>query len=149
LTDVLKGFIVGNQIPNLIPDPSFDHNSCILNLNEQCEGILSIYTLRFSNGFIKAQFGVFLLFQLRFWTFKTFAQVQFPKWECTWESLDFIFCTNTLSWPHGPLHLTLNYEPDVRVTTILIIFLLKPFDTYLIITMNIYLITCSLINYNY
>jgi hypothetical protein len=28
-TLALMGFVVGNQTPNLIPDPSFDHNSCI------------------------------------------------------------------------------------------------------------------------
>ncbi len=34
LTPTLKGFVVKNQIPNLTPDPSFDHNSCISSLNE-------------------------------------------------------------------------------------------------------------------
>jgi len=31
----LKGFMVKNQISNLIPNPSFDHNSCILSLYKQ------------------------------------------------------------------------------------------------------------------
>jgi hypothetical protein len=44
LTPTLREFVVGNQIPNLTPNPSFDHNSCISNLNEQCEGTLGIYT---------------------------------------------------------------------------------------------------------
>jgi len=30
----IQGFVVGSQIPNLTPNPSFDHNSCILGLNE-------------------------------------------------------------------------------------------------------------------
>jgi hypothetical protein len=30
----LRGFVVGSQISNLTPNPSFDHNSCILSLNE-------------------------------------------------------------------------------------------------------------------
>jgi hypothetical protein len=30
----LRGFVVGSQIFNLILDPSFDHNLCILGLNE-------------------------------------------------------------------------------------------------------------------
>jgi hypothetical protein len=34
LTLILRGFVVGSQIPNLTPNPSFDHNSCILCLNE-------------------------------------------------------------------------------------------------------------------
>jgi hypothetical protein len=42
LTPTLKGFVVGSQIFNLVPDPSFDHNSCILGLNEQCNGTLGI-----------------------------------------------------------------------------------------------------------
>jgi hypothetical protein len=46
LTVVLRGFLIGSQIFNLIPTPSFDHNSCILGLNEQCKGTLGIYTLR-------------------------------------------------------------------------------------------------------
>jgi hypothetical protein len=29
LTPALRGFVVGNQILNLTPNPSFDHNSCI------------------------------------------------------------------------------------------------------------------------
>jgi hypothetical protein len=43
LTPTFKRCVVGNQISNLTPSFSFDHNSCTLGLNEQCEGILSIY----------------------------------------------------------------------------------------------------------
>ncbi len=46
LTPTLKGFVLESQIPNLTPNHSFDHNSCILGLNEQCEGTLGIYTSR-------------------------------------------------------------------------------------------------------
>jgi hypothetical protein len=46
LTLAIRGFMVGSQIPNLTPCPSFDHNSCILSLNEQCEGTLGMYILR-------------------------------------------------------------------------------------------------------
>jgi len=42
----LKGFLVGSQILNLIINFSFDYNSCILHLNEQCEGTLGIHTSR-------------------------------------------------------------------------------------------------------
>jgi hypothetical protein len=34
-TFVLRGFVVGSQIPNLIPNLSFDHNSCFSYLDEQ------------------------------------------------------------------------------------------------------------------
>jgi hypothetical protein len=46
LTLALKGFVAENQILNLIPNPSFHHNSCVSNLNEQCEGTLGSYTSR-------------------------------------------------------------------------------------------------------
>jgi hypothetical protein len=34
LIPILIGFVIESQILNLIPDLSFDHNSCILTLNE-------------------------------------------------------------------------------------------------------------------
>jgi len=46
LTLNLRGFMVKSQILNLTPSPYFDHNSCISSLNEQCKGILGIYTSR-------------------------------------------------------------------------------------------------------
>jgi hypothetical protein len=46
LIPAFKGFTVGNQILNLTSTPPFDHNSCKLSLNEQCEGNLSIHTSR-------------------------------------------------------------------------------------------------------
>ncbi len=46
LTLALKGFVIASQIFNLTPNLSFDHNSCILDLNEQCDSTLGIYTSR-------------------------------------------------------------------------------------------------------
>jgi hypothetical protein len=46
LTFAFKGFMLKSQIPNLTPTPSFDHNSCKLGLNKQCEGTLNIYASR-------------------------------------------------------------------------------------------------------
>jgi hypothetical protein len=77
---------------------------------------------------MQTQFGVFLPFQPRLWTFKTPTRLQLPKWEYTWESSGSIPCTlphlwecvshpNTLSWPHGPLCLALNRKPNFKVTT--------------------------------
>ncbi len=40
LAPILKRFVVNSQIPNLNPNTSFDHNLCILNLNEYCESTL-------------------------------------------------------------------------------------------------------------
>jgi hypothetical protein len=41
-----RGLWSGVKFPIWLLPPSFDHNSCKSNLNEQCEGTLSIYTLR-------------------------------------------------------------------------------------------------------
>ncbi len=38
--------VVGSQIGNLPPDPSFDHNLCFKCLNESCKPILNIYVPR-------------------------------------------------------------------------------------------------------
>ncbi len=72
--------------------------------------------------------GCIFPFQPRLWTFRTPAQVQLPKWECTWESLgstpytfphlwQHVSHPNTLFWPHGPLHSTFSHEPSVRIVT--------------------------------
>jgi hypothetical protein len=39
-------FVVGSQIANLTPDPSFDHNLCCRCPNGSCKAILDIYTSR-------------------------------------------------------------------------------------------------------
>jgi hypothetical protein len=65
LTLALRRFVVGSQIPNLTPNLSFDHNSCISCLNEQCEGTLGIYTLIPFQWYSK-KFGVFFCFKPRF-----------------------------------------------------------------------------------
>jgi len=39
-------FVVGSQIANLTPDPSFDHNLCCRCLNGWCKAIFDIYTSR-------------------------------------------------------------------------------------------------------
>jgi hypothetical protein len=46
LTFFFKEFVIKNQISNLTPTPSCNHNSCKSSLNEQCEGTLSIYDSR-------------------------------------------------------------------------------------------------------
>jgi len=38
--------VVGSQIANLIPDPSFSHSLCLKYSNGSCEPILDIYVLR-------------------------------------------------------------------------------------------------------
>lgn len=41
-TPTLMGFVIKSQIFNLTLGPSFDHNSYIYNLNEQCKGTLGM-----------------------------------------------------------------------------------------------------------
>jgi hypothetical protein len=57
LTLAFKGFVVKSQIPNLIPAPSFDHNSCKLSLNEQSKAFEASMLQNLCNGFLGAQFG--------------------------------------------------------------------------------------------
>jgi hypothetical protein len=64
-TLVLKGFVIKGQIPILTSNPSFNHNSCISSINEQCKGTLSIYTLELSNNILGVWIGACLPFQLR------------------------------------------------------------------------------------
>jgi hypothetical protein len=42
LASTLKGFVVRSPIPNLTHGASFDYNSCISSLNEECKGTLGI-----------------------------------------------------------------------------------------------------------
>ncbi len=81
LTPIFKGFVVGNQIPNLTLAPSFDHNSCKLGLNEQCKGTLSIYASWVSNGILRAQFGVFFPFSTKALNIHNFHTNATPKVE--------------------------------------------------------------------
>ncbi len=53
LTIFLKRFVVGNQIKNLILAFSFNYNSCISSLNNQCEGILCIYISNLFNNILR------------------------------------------------------------------------------------------------
>jgi hypothetical protein len=57
--------MVESQIPNLTFGPSFDHNSCNLGLNEQCEAIVGIFTSKPFQWYPRAQFGACLPFQRR------------------------------------------------------------------------------------
>jgi hypothetical protein len=66
LTLTLKGFVIGSQIPNLTPDPSFDHNSCISSLNDQGEGTLEIFILRPFQWYFGGPIWCFLSFQPKF-----------------------------------------------------------------------------------
>jgi len=128
LTCTLRGFVVRNQILNLILGPSFDHNSFISNLNEQCKGILSIYTLKPFQWYLGRAYLVFFYLFNQGSKYLTLAQIQLSKWECIWESLGSISCVlphlwecislpNTFFWPHVPLHPTLNCKPNVGVMT--------------------------------
>jgi hypothetical protein len=62
LTPILRGFLVRNQIPNLTLGPSFDHNSCILSLNEQCKDTLNMYISRVFQWYPRAPIDVLFFF---------------------------------------------------------------------------------------
>jgi hypothetical protein len=65
LTPALRGFVVGSQILNLTPDLSFDHNSCISSLNEQCKGTFGIYTLRPFQWYLEGPIWCFFSFLIK------------------------------------------------------------------------------------
>jgi len=63
LTHALRGLVFGSQFPNLTPNLSFDHNSCISSLNEHARTFLASTLQDLSNGILEAQFGVWFPFQ--------------------------------------------------------------------------------------
>ncbi len=58
--------MVKNQIPNLTIDLSYDHNSCISSINEQCKPVLASTFQDLSNDIMRALFGVFFVFNQGF-----------------------------------------------------------------------------------
>jgi hypothetical protein len=92
LTPILRGFVVGSQIHNLTPKLSFDHNSCILGLNEQCEGTLNIYTLRPFQWYHEGPIWWFFIFSIKVLNIWNSRISAIPKVGCTWESLGSISC---------------------------------------------------------
>jgi hypothetical protein len=65
LTPTLRGFMVESWIFNITLDPSLDHNLCILGLNEQYEGTLSIYILRPFQWYLKGPIWCFFSFSTK------------------------------------------------------------------------------------
>jgi len=98
LTPTFKGFVVKNQIPNLTLAPSFDHNSRKSSLNEQWEGTWSIYALGIFQWCPRGPIWCLFSFLTKALNICNPTWVQFPKWECTWESLGFIPCTLPHFW---------------------------------------------------
>jgi hypothetical protein len=76
LHNPIKDHLGRSEIFNLTINPYLDHNSCIISLNEQYEGILSIYILRpFQWHFEGAQVGICVPFQPWLSTLGTPAQM--------------------------------------------------------------------------
>jgi hypothetical protein len=93
-------FLVGSQIGNLTPSPSFDHNLCFKCLNEQCEPILDICVPRAFQWYKEHHkplgFDPWNC-SLKFWeSTKTPLGLHLPTWELPWE------CECSL--PHTPSH---------------------------------------------
>jgi hypothetical protein len=70
-------WMVGSQITNLTPDPSFDHNLCYKYSNETCKNILDLYVPRafqwYKELFNMMNFDLCNSFLNYFWG---------PTWEC-------------------------------------------------------------------
>jgi hypothetical protein len=98
-------FVVGSQIGNLTPGPSFGHNLCFRCPNEQCELILDIYFPRAFQWYNAISHWV-LTPVIALWSFGSPPRLHLPKWELPWE------CEG--SFPHSPSHfLTLPGVCDV------------------------------------
>jgi hypothetical protein len=88
--------VVGSQIANLTPDPSFDHNLCFRCPNGSCEHILDIYIPRAFQWYRNASIQWVLTPTNALWKFGSSHGLQLPKWEFPWE------CEG--SFPHILLH---------------------------------------------
>jgi hypothetical protein len=110
------------------PSLSFDHNSCILGPNEQCEGILNIYTLINFQWYLgESNWCLFSLSTkaLNIWNSHTNAT---PKvgMDLGVIGLDLLhfppfaklcFSPKHTLWLHVPLHSTFSCKPDVKIVT--------------------------------
>jgi hypothetical protein len=124
--------VVGNQIHNLIPIPSFDHNSCISYLNEQWEGTWGIHTSRTFQWYPKVPIWCLFTFLTKAMNIHDSRTSATPKVGVHLGVIGFILCTlphlwkcvshpNTISWPCGPSHSTFNRKPNVKVVTLSLI----------------------------
>ncbi len=76
----LKKFVVGSQFFNLTLALSFDHNSCISNLNKQCKNILNIYTSRSFQQYVGGPIWCLFTFPTKVVNILISTHVQLPKW---------------------------------------------------------------------
>jgi hypothetical protein len=146
LTLALRGFLVENQILNLVLDPSFDHNSCILGLNEQCKGTLGIYTSKPFQWYIGGPIWCLFTFPTKVLNIQDSHTSAIPKMGVPLGVIGLhplhsppfvkkcVSHSNTFSWPHGPLHSTLCHKPNVKVTTIM----MNMFKLWWLIIMNFF-----------
>jgi hypothetical protein len=77
--------VVGSQIANLTPDPSFGHNSCFRCPNGSCESILNIYISMAFQWSKNSSIQWVLAPIIALWKFGGPLGLQLPKWEFTWE----------------------------------------------------------------
>jgi hypothetical protein len=71
--------VVGSQIGNFIPGPSFGHNLCLKCPNESCELILDIYVPRASNDSRNFIIQWVLTPAIALWIFKNWSRHQLHK----------------------------------------------------------------------
>jgi hypothetical protein len=73
--------MVGSQIDNSTPGPSFGHNLCFKCPNEQCEPILDIYASRAFRWYKERHKTLSLTPAIALWSFGSPPGVHLPKWE--------------------------------------------------------------------
>ncbi len=78
--------LVGNQIANLTPDPSFGPNLCFRCPNGMCDLILDIYVPRVFQWY-KFFFSIHWVVAptITLWKFGSPLRLQLPKWKLLWE----------------------------------------------------------------
>jgi hypothetical protein len=124
-------FLVGSQISNLTPGPSFGHNLCFRCPNEQCKPILNIYVLRVFNDIKNATSHWVLTPKITLWSFGSPPGFHFPKWELLGSvrvhSLTLSYTPGRMwcdsrasSWPAPLQPLSLGREPKARVATFVV-----------------------------
>jgi hypothetical protein len=78
-------FVVGSQIDNSIPGPSFGHNLCFRCSNEPSKLILDIYAPRAFQWYKERHEPLSLTLAIALWSFGSPPGLHLPKWELPWE----------------------------------------------------------------
>ncbi len=78
-TPIETHFVVKTQIPNLTPNFSFTHNSCISILNKQCKGTFCINTLKSFQRYFGGPNWCLFTFSIKVLNIWDYYTNEFPK----------------------------------------------------------------------